>query len=82
MPRLESLFISAANLEHLRNARCGNPAMGHRRFMAQGIRLKVQEYRALPTCHQLPRLTVRVGSESERTFVPGGPDEAGRLYYK
>jgi len=82
MPRLECLFISAAQLQQSRNARCGNPAARHRQFMAREISLKVQKYRALPTCHWLPRLTVRVNSEFERTFVPKEPDEDGRFYYQ
>jgi len=79
MPRLESLAISAANLEGLRWALCGNPSMQHFRQTAQDIITSVYKYEALPTCHRLPHLTVTV--EDGRKFIPGGPGEGGRLRY-
>jgi len=79
MPRLESLAISAANLEGLRWALCGNPSMEHFRQTARDIITSVHKYKAPPTCHRLPHLTVKV--DHGRNFIPGGPGEDGRLCY-
>ncbi|KIM42284.1 hypothetical protein M413DRAFT_444714 [Hebeloma cylindrosporum] len=79
MPQLETLVISTANAEGLRGATCGNPAMQHFARVCRNIVSSINEYRAPPSCHRLPRLIA--GNDTGRAFVPRGPDEDGRLGY-
>ncbi|KJA16624.1 hypothetical protein HYPSUDRAFT_47244 [Hypholoma sublateritium FD-334 SS-4] len=58
MPRVESLVISPANLEHLRGAYCGGPSMSHFSHTTQIMVESVEAYRAPQTCTRLPVLTI------------------------
>jgi hypothetical protein len=80
MPRLENLVISAACLEGLRWAMCGNPAMSHFRRTTREMIISVNKYEAPPTCHRLPRLTINADFNYGGEFIPG-PGEDGRLRY-
>ncbi|KAF8953674.1 hypothetical protein BDZ97DRAFT_1679083, partial [Flammula alnicola] len=66
MPQLESLQIIDANLEQLRGAFCGNPAMAHFSHATRIMTASVNRYRAPPSCIRLPALTISSG----RSFIP------------
>lgn len=65
MPHIESLEISPTNLEELRGAFCGNPAMSHFSHTTRTMVESVETYRAPRTCTRLPVLTIG----STRMFV-------------
>lgn len=67
MPRVEFLEISPANLEQLRGAYCGNPAVSHLSHTTQIIIENVEAYRAPQTRTRLPVLAIG----SVRLFVEG-----------
>ncbi|KDR72800.1 hypothetical protein GALMADRAFT_101133 [Galerina marginata CBS 339.88] len=61
LPHLKKFQIVAANLETLRHARCGNPAMSHFSRAGKMMVRSVLNYTAPPSCRRLPTLKVGTG---------------------
>ena len=58
LPQLKKLIINSSNLECLRWARCGNPAMSHFQWVKTQLSRRINEYEASGSFEPVPLVIV------------------------